>query len=112
MRKVIFHIDDLEYFRRMWTEDLNKGRLSPDCTPEQIENILSGLKDFKATFTLYGDGKNVSRYDLVDADGNQIGINDLNGYERGRIIGECYAYFEGYSVENPCGVIGIEESGQ
>ena len=105
MRKVIFYIDDLEYFRRIWTEESN-------CTPEQIENILSGLKDFKATFTLYGDGKNVSRYDLVDADGNQIGINDLNGYERGRIIGECYAYFEGYSVENPCGVIGIEESGQ
>ena len=107
MRKVIFHIDDLEYFRRIWTEESN-------CTPEQIEDILSGLENFKAVYTLYGDGKSISRYTLTDAEGNEININDLNGYQRGVIISDCQAYYGGYRTadggKSPCGVVGIEES--
>lgn len=114
MRKVIFHIDDTEYLRRLWTEEMEKGRLSSDCTPEQIEDILSGLENFRAVYTLYGEGKNIFRYTLTDADGNKININDLNGYQRGCIIGDCLAYFEGrrtaYGGNVLCGVIGIEES--
>ena len=113
MRKVIFNIDDTEYFRRLWTEELEKG-VSPGCTPEKIEDCLLAVDGFRAVYTLYGEGKNISRYTLTDAEGNKININDLNGYQRGCIIGDCLAYFEGrrtaYGGNVPCGVIGIEES--
>lgn len=105
MRKVIFKIDDQEYFRRQ----LEKK----NCTEEQIKNILKGIGNFKAIYTLYGDGKNVDRYTLTNHDGNKININDLNGYEKGVVLNDCYTYFVGgkyYSnAENPCGVVEIVE---
>ena len=105
MRKVTFKIDDQEYFKRELERE--------NCTGEQTENILKGLGTFRAIYTLYGNGKNVDRYTLTDHDGNKININDLNGYEKGVILNDCYAYFTGGKYHNnadkPCGVVEIIE---
>lgn len=74
MRKVIFKIDDKECFRRELEKD--------NCIGKQADDILKGLGNFKAIYTLYGEGNNVDRYELTDYDGNKININDLNGYEK------------------------------
>lgn len=87
MRKVIFKIDDNEYLRKEFKKE--------ECTETQIEDILEGLRSFKAIYTLYGVGNNVDRYELTDNDGNKISINTLNGYEKGVILNDCYAYFVG-----------------
>ena len=72
---------------------------------------MSDIVSFKAILTLYGEGKSLNRYELTDANGNQMSINDLNGYQKGVIINDCYAYFEEKSYfnnsEQPCGVIKI-----
>lgn len=105
MRKVIFKIDDKEYFRR----DLKRQ----NCTESQTEDILKDLKNFKAIYTLYGEEKQVDRYELTDYDGNKININDLNGYEKGVVLNDCYAYFTGgkyhSDTKEPCGVVDIRE---
>ena len=105
MRKVIFKIDDKEYFRRELEKD--------NCIGKQADNILKGLGNFKAIYTLYGEGNNVDRYELTDYDGNKININDLNGYEKGVVLNDCYAYFTGgnyhSNASQPCGVEEIVE---
>lgn len=105
MRKVIFKIDDQEYFRKEFEKE--------GCTENQIIYILKGLGNFKAIYTLYGEGKNVDRYELTDYDGNKINISDLNGYEKGVVLNDCYAYFVGgkyhSNAEQPCGVVEILE---
>jgi len=105
MRKVIFKIDDKEYFRR----DLKRQ----NCTGSQAEDILKKLNNFKAIYTLYGNKKQVDRYELTDYDGNKININDLNGYEKGVVLNDCYAYFVGekycFDSDKPCGVVDIVE---
>lgn len=105
MRKVIFKIDDKEYLRR----DLKRQ----NCTGSQAEDILKKLNNFKAIYTLYGNKKQVDRYELTDYDGNKININDLNGYEKGVVLNDCYAYFVGekycFDSDKPCGVVDIVE---
>lgn len=105
MRKVIFTIDDLEYFRRM----LQKQNVAEEAQ----KDILKILNDFKAIYTLYGEGKNVHRYTLTDFNGNKINLNDLNGYQRGVVLNDCVAYFNGGKYhENetePCGVVDIQD---
>ena len=105
MRKVTFIIDDEQYFRKEFK------RQNPQLTENQIDDILSDTVSFKAVLTLYGEGKILNRYELTDENGNQMSINDLNGYQKGVIINDCYAYFEGKSYFNnndqPCGVIKI-----
>ncbi|MFQ7208565.1 MAG: hypothetical protein ACLRPZ_03875 [Coprococcus sp.] len=105
MRKVIFKIDDKEYLRR----DLKRQ----NCTGSQAEDILKNLNNFKAIYTLYGNKKQVDRYELTDYDGNKININDLNGYEKGVVLNDCYAYFVGekycFDSDKPCGVVDIVE---
>ena len=105
MRKVIFKIDDKEYFRKYFERQ--------NCTEEQIEKILKGIKNFKAIYTLYGEEKQVDRYELTDYDGNKIDINDLNGYEKGVVLNDCYAYFVGgkyhSNASQPYGVVEIVE---
>lgn len=105
MRKVIFKIDDKEYFRR----ELEKE----NCTEQQVEDILKNIGNFKAIYTLYGEGKNVNRYELTDHNGNRININDLNGYEKGVVLNDCCAYFTGgkyhSDTDKPCGVVEIIE---
>lgn len=103
MRKVIFKIDDIEWFRRFYK-----------VSEEDFYKIFAGKESFKVIFTLYGNGKNVERYILTDFNGNKKNINELNGYEKGVLLNDCYAYFEGRKYYNyaeiPCGVIeGIEE---
>lgn len=106
MRKVIFHIDDREYFRRSLTGKYN-------ITENQVDEILSGLNDFKAIYTLFGDGQQIDHYKLTDIDGNKMNINSLNNFQRGVILNDCKAYFEGrkycFDGDVPTGVIKIEE---
>lgn len=105
MRKVTFKIDDKEYFKK----ELEKEYLPNDIK----EEILNSVKGFKSTYTLYGNEEQVDRYELTDYDGNQININDLNGYEKGVVLNDCYAYFVGgkyhSNADKPCGVVGIIE---
>ena len=105
MRKVTFIIDDEKYFRKEFK------RQNPQLTENQIDDILSDIVSFKAVLTLYGEDKSLDRYELTDENGNQMNINNLNGYQKGVIINDCYAYFEGKSYfnnsEQPCGVIKI-----
>ena len=105
MRKVVFVIDDVEYFRR--------SLQNQNITDESQNEILKGFNDFKAVYTLYGKEKTVDRYELTDFDGNKININELNGYQRGVVLCDCLAYFEGGNYfcngKEPCGVIDIQE---
>jgi hypothetical protein len=105
MRKVIFKIDDKEYFRR----ELEKENVPNDIK----EEILNSVKGSKSIYTLYGNEKQVDRYELTDQDGNKININDLNGYEKGVVLNDCYAYFVGgkycFNADKPCGVVEIVE---
>lgn len=105
MRKVTFIIDDKQYFENDFK------RQNPQLTENQIDDILSDIVSFKAVLTLYGEEKSLDRYELTDKNGNQMSMNDLNGYQKGVIINDCYAYFEGKSYfnngEHPCGVIQI-----
>lgn len=100
MRKVIFTIDDLEYFKK----ELQKQNV----TEEAQKDILGKLNHFKAIYTLYGKGKNIERYTLTDLDGNKVNLNDLNGYQKGVVLNECMAYY--YDKNKvPCGVVDIQD---
>jgi len=106
MRKVTFYIDDIQCLRNRLKERHNL----PDS---QIDEIVSGLKELKAIYSLFGD-KYIDRYELTDMDGNKININSLNNYERAVVLGDCMAYFEGkkfhFDGDSPTGVIKIEET--
>ena len=105
MRKVIFTIDDVEYFKKM----LHKQNV----TEEVQKDILENINQFKVIYTLYGEGKNVDRYTLTDFDGNKVNLNDLNGYQKGVVLNDCYAYFTSgkyhSDTKEPCGVVDIRE---
>lgn len=105
MRKVIFTIDDLEYFKRMLQKQ--------EVTEEAQKDILENINQFKVIYTLYGERKNIDRYTLTDHNGNKINLNDLNGYERGVVLNDCMAYFTGgkyhSDTKEPCGVVDIRE---
>ncbi len=102
MRKVIFTIDDIEYFKR-------KHHL----TDERTQDIFGNQESFRVIYTIIGEGRNPDKYQLTDFDGNKISINSLNGYQKGVIINDCMAYFTGGkyfdSSDSPCGVIDIRE---
>lgn len=101
-RKVAFIINDLEYFRKHY-----------NLTDEQFNSMLADQKPFKAVYTLIGNDKTVDRYILTDMDGNKLYMDDLNGYERGVVLNDCYAYFTGGNYcdggTDPCGVVEIKE---
>ena len=103
MRKVEFIIDDLAWMKKHY-----------NLTDEQMKDIFKDKESFRVIFTLYGEGKTTDRYTLTDYKGNKININELNGYERGIVINDCYAYFEGRkyhnNAEEPCGVVDIKET--
>lgn len=102
MRKVIFTIDDIEYFKR-----------KHNLTNEQTQDIFGNKESFKVIYTIIGEGKDPDKYTLTDFDGNKININSLNGYQKGIIINDCMAYFMGGTYFNnsdcPCGVVDIRE---
>lgn len=102
MRKVIFLIDDMKFFKKAY-------RLSA----QEIAGIFADMKAFRVILTLYGEGTHVDKYKLTDYNGNTVPLNTLNMYEKGIVLNDCYAYFEGQKFNNkekmPCGVIGIED---
>lgn len=59
---------------------------------------MSGQKSFKAIFTLTG-GKYPGRYTLTTPEGKKLNINDLNGYQTGYILGDCYSILRGVCTE-------------
>ena len=89
-KSIKFVIDDLEYFRREFL------RQNPELTSEQVADILCNLNDFKAIYTLYQDENGRQRYELTDVGGNNINLSDLNGYQKGVIINDCWRYFNYY----------------
>lgn len=106
MRKITFIINDYEYFKRLYKEH---------TTPEQLGKILEGVQPFKGIFTVCGstESHTPDRYTLTTEDGEKLNINDLNGYQKGCVIGDCYRYFEGkrdFEGGTPCGVIEIKET--
>lgn len=102
MRKVVFLIDDMKFFKRAYK-----------LSAQEVSAIFADMKSFKAIFTLYGEGKHVDRYRLTDHEGKPISMTTLNMYEKDIVLNDCYAYFEGQKFNNkekmPCGVIGIED---
>lgn len=102
MRKVIFTIDGLAWMQKYY-----------NLTDEQMKNIFANQESFKAIYTLYGEGKNVDRYTLTDYDGNKVNLNGLNGYQRGVVLNDCMAYFNGGKYHSngtePCGVVDIQD---
>lgn len=100
MRKVIFTIDDLEYFKCLYGEQF-------------ITGFFGDAESFRAIYTLIGEGNTPDRSFLTDFSGNKIPRDTLDGYQKGVVLNDCYAYFTGGSYANhgssPCGVIKIEE---
>lgn len=108
MRKVIFEINDREYFKKTFIEE-------EGLTENAANDLISGMGDsFIAIFTLVGKDTTIDRYELTDKNGKKININSLNGYQKGVVLNDCYAYFEGRKYQNngnkPCGVINIIET--
>lgn len=102
MRKVTFVIDDIEYFRNLYKDQL---------TEKQFNEIKNDLKSFKAVYTLIGN-QNPDRYILTTPEGDKLNINDLNGYQRGCVLNDCHAYYNGkrdFEGNGPCGVVEIKE---
>lgn len=79
----------------------------------QLKDIFADQEPFKCIYILYGDKKQPEKYELTDFDGNKININALNGYQKGVVLNDCYAYFTGgrYHSETgePCGVVEVKE---
>ena len=101
-RKVAFTINDTECLRKIWKAE------NSNVTDDEINSILDPLTETKCTFILYGNNKNIDRYELFNTNGEKMNINDLNPYQNGCIISECHAYFEGRK-DKPFGVIEIKE---
>lgn len=102
MRKVIFKIDDIAWMQKFY-----------NLSEEQKKDIFADQEPFKVIYTLYGEGKQVDRYTLTDYDGNKISLDDLNGYQKGIVLNDCYAYFTGekyhFDTKEPCGVVNIQD---
>lgn len=102
MRKVTFYIDDLLFCKEFY-----------NLTDKQMSEMFGDSERFKATLELYGDNKYPNQYKLTDYTGGKININNLNGYQKGILIGDCYAYYEKRKYSNnmskPFGVIKIIE---
>ena len=107
MRKVTFYINDNEYFYKELTE-------KEGVSSEKAKEIISGLNNFVATYSIIGNGTTADRYELYNAEGAAININDVNNYEKGVILNSCMAYFEGrkddHGEDYPQGVIEIKET--
>lgn len=102
MRKVTFIINDLKWMRKYYK-----------LTEEQFAEMFKDQESFKCIYTLYGKGKMVDRYELTDYDGNKVHMDELNGYQKGVVLNDCYAYFTGgeyhSGTKEPCGVVEIRE---
>ena len=86
MRKVIFTINDHEFFRKRY-----------DLSPEQMQCLYGNEPGFRAKYTLISRPDNdrmIDRYELTDLDGGKMNINDLIPYQRGVILVDCKRFFE------------------
>lgn len=101
MRKVTFIINDLEWMRKYYK-----------LTEEQFTEMFKDQQAFKCIYTIYGEGNIADRYELTDYDGNKIHLDELNGYQKGVVLNDCYAYFTGgkyhSDTNEPCGVVEIK----
>lgn len=101
MRKVTYIIDDLEYFRELY-----KG-------VDNLEEILKAVTPFRCEYTLIGD-EYERKYLLLDAEGNKLNINDLNGYQKGVVLTDCQRHFQRKPLESatemPTGCVSIVEA--
>lgn len=106
MRKVTFEIDDKAFFKKSFMEESG-------MTEEKAESILADIDSFICTYSLIG-GCMPDRYELTDRNGQEMNINDLNGYQKGVVLNDCYAYYVGGKyhgdAKEPCGVIRITET--
>lgn len=101
MRKVIFRIDDYEYFKKLFESD--------GANTKEVERIFKDIKPFRAIYTLYGNENEIERYELTDLDGNKIDFDSLNGYQRGVVLNDCKRYFSNTEHNKPCGVVDIQD---
>ena len=104
MKKVTYTIDECEYFRMFY-------ELDKDALKSLFENTQPPLR---CKYTLIEDC-NGDRYFLTDPEGNAMNINDLNGYQRGVVLSECYNHFHGMPFgddDMPTGCIKIEGDGE
>lgn len=103
MRKMVYYIDDVEFFRRCLLD-------REDVSEVEAKNILDSLNSaFRAEYTLYGNGADIERYELKHPDGSKMSLSELNGYQRGCILGECKQHFANpEKYPEPCGVIEIK----
>lgn len=100
MRKITFEIDDINWFKKFFKAS----------EKDLFEKLYQNAKPFKVTYSLMGD-KSPDRYELYDDLGIKMNVNDLNGYQRGTILNQCYDYFVGrqINISDMCGVINITE---
>jgi len=104
MKKITFIIDDIESMKELYKNEI---------TAIQFNEIMKDQKPFKAILSIMGD-RYPDRYELSDVEGNKLTTNDLNGYQKGCIINDCYSYFENkgnycFQTKMPFGVINIKE---
>ena len=100
MRKVVYIIDEKEYFSKLYSRT------------DKLDDILSGIPPFRCVYTLIGE-KHEERYILEDPDGNKLDINSLNAYQTGVVLADCGRHFQRKLLESgramPIGCIGIKE---
>ena len=112
MRKVTFIINDYEYFKKQMLEEAE----TEDQAKDILEIIFRDNHIFNAVYSLIcTDSGNVpNKYELTTAEGEKLNINDLNGYEKGVVLNQCWDYFTGKrdfdGCTMPCGVIEIKEA--
>lgn len=104
MRKVTFMIDDIASMKEIYKNELSG---------EKFDDTMKDQKPFRVIFSVIGN-KSPDRYELSDMEGNRLNINDLNGYQRACIMGDCYKYFENksnyyFKTDRPFGVVDITE---
>ena len=101
MRKVVFKINDLQWMKKFYK-----------LSEKQFNEIFENQTAFKVIYTLTGHDS-PDKYTLTDYEGNKVDINSLNGYEKGVVLNDCYAYYMGQKyhsdTKEPCGVIDIQE---
>lgn len=108
-RKVTFTIDDSQYLRNeLKRNNLTDKEIDEIFAMGTLSEFMGILSEFKGTFTLYGRGITEDRYELFNVNGEKMDVNDLNPYQKGCIISECDAYFEGRN-DKPYGVVDIKE---
>ena len=73
MRRTTFYIDDGQY----WGD------------------LLENVQDrFRAVYILFGENKNMTKYELFYPDGESLSLASLNDYQQNIILAGCQKFFE------------------